>query len=184
MGHSREMIADFETKFAEVRRESESAITQLSETQLRASLDGEINSVAVIMKHIGGNLRSRFTNFLLEDGEKSWRDRESEFVDDFPAGAEGCQAAWRVWREGWGVLESTLGALSDHDLLKIVRIRGVEHTVLKALARALSHVSYHQGQMTLIARMSVGPALWKSISIPKGATAQRHREMGFDPDAR
>ena len=182
---TRLLIGDFAFKFAEIRRESEQAITQLDAVAIRRSLDGDVNSVAVIMKHVGGNLRSRFTSFLTEDGEKPWRDREAEFVDDFPAGEAGRDAALADWRDGWRVLESTLASLCEADLAtKPVSIRGVPHTVSRALARSLAHMAYHQGQITLIARMIVGRERWNTISIPRGATAQRHTEMGFDPNSR
>ena len=182
---TRLLIGDFAFKFAEIRRESEQAIAQLDAVQIRRSLDGDVNSVAVIMKHVGGNLRSRFTSFLTEDGEKPWRDREAEFVDDFPAGEAGRDAALADWRDGWRVLESTLASLCEADLAtKPVSIRGVPHTVSRALARSLAHMAYHQGQITLIARMIVGRERWNTISIPRGATAQRHTEMGFDPNSR
>ena len=182
---TRLLIGDFAFKFAEIRRESEQAITQLDAVAIRRSLDGDVNSVAVIMKHVGGNLRSRFTSFLTEDGEKPWRDREAEFVDDFPAGEAGRDAALADWRDGWCLLESTLASLCDADLAtKTVSIRGVPHTVSRALARSLAHMAYHQGQITLIARMIVGRERWNTISIPRGATAQRHTEMGFDPNSR
>ena len=182
---TRLLIGDFAFKFAEIRRESEQAIAQLDAVQIRRSLDGDVNSVAVIMKHVGGNLRSRFTSFLTEDGEKPWRDREAEFVDDFPAGEVGRDAVLADWRDGWCVLESTLASLCDADLAtKTVSIRGVPHTVSRALARSLAHMAYHQGQITLIARMIVGRERWNTISIPRGATAQRHTEMGFDPNSR
>ena len=182
---TRLLIGDFAFKFAEIRRESEQAITQLDAVAIRRSLDGDVNSVAVIMKHVGGNLRSRFTSFLTEDGEKPWRDREAEFVDDFPAGEAGRDAALADWRDGWRVLESTLASLCEADLAtKPVSIRGVPHTVSRALARSLAHMAYHQGQITLIARMIVGRERWNTISIPRGATAQRQAEMGFDPNSR
>jgi hypothetical protein len=186
---TRLLIGDFAFKFAEIRSESEQAIAQLDAVAIRRSLDGDVNSVAVIMKHVGGNLRSRFTSFLTEDGEKPWRDREAEFVDDFPAGEAGRDAALADWRDGWRVLESTLASLCDADLAtdlatKTVLIRGVPHTVSRALARSLAHMAYHQGQITLIARMIVGRERWNTISIPRGATAKRHAEMGFDPNSR
>jgi len=183
MHASRSILAGFEAKFAEIRRESEKAISQLDAAELRRSLDGDTNSIAVTMKHVGGNLRSRFTNFLTDDGEKAWRDREGEFVDDFAAGEAGREQVMAEWRAGWSVLEATLATLTDADLAKSVAIRGVPHTVAHALARAVAHMAYHQGQITLIARVLVGPARWKTISIPRGGTAQRHLEMGFDPRA-
>jgi uncharacterized damage-inducible protein DinB len=183
MTAARSIIEDFAFKFAEIRRESEKAIAQVDAVQLRRSLDGDTNSIAVTMKHVGGNLKSRFTNFLTEDGEKPWRAREGEFDDDFPADEAGREAVLRAWADGWGVLEATLASLTDADLSRTVMIRGVPHSVSRALARSVAHMAYHQGQITLIARILVGPARWNTISIPRGGTAQRHAEMGFDPGA-
>lgn len=89
MGDGRATLADFERKFAEIRSESERAIGQLDAAAIRRSPNGDVNSVAIIMKHVGGNLRSRFTDFLASDGEKPWRDRDTEFADDFPPGEQG-----------------------------------------------------------------------------------------------
>ena len=180
MGDGRATLADFARKFAEIRSESERTIAQLDATAIRRSLDGDVNSVAIIMKHVGGNLRSRFTDFLASDGEKPWRDREQEFVDDFPPGEQGRVAAFDAWCTGWQSLERTLAALTDADLRRTVLIRGQPHSVALALARAVAHLGYHQGQITLIARMLVGPSSWKTISIPRGGTAAHHAEMGFD----
>jgi uncharacterized damage-inducible protein DinB len=183
MPTERTRIAALAAKFAEVRRESERAIAQVDAAQFRRSLDGDTNSLAVILKHVGGNLRSRFTDFLTEDGEKPWRARDGEFIDDFPEGEAGRGAAIAAWSDGWKVLEAALAALSDDDLERTVRIRGVQHSVFEALVRALSHLSYHQGQITLVARILVGPMQWKTISIPRGGTQRRHEEMGFDPES-
>lgn len=182
MGSTRRSIDDFASKFAEIRREAELAISQVDAEQIRRSLGGDTNSIAVTMKHVGGNLRSRFTDFLSEDGEKPWRDREREFVDDFPAGEAGREAAFSAWQEGWSVLEATLASLTDADLGRTVAIRGKAHSVTLALARSVAHMAYHQGQITLIARVLVGPSAWRTITIPRGGTAQRHAEMGFDPE--
>ena len=178
---ARDTIADFERKFAEIRAESERAIAQLDAGELRRSLDGDTNSIAVIMKHVGGNLRSRFTEFLDTDGEKPWRDRESEFIDDFPPGEPGREAALAAWRAGWTALEAALATLSDGDLRRSVRIRGATQSVAFALARAASHLSYHQGQITLVARMIAGPARWTTISIPRGGSAAHNAALGFEP---
>ena len=183
MAPARAIIDDFAFKFAEIRRESELAIAQVDAAQIRGSLDGDVNSIAVTMKHVGGNLRSRFSNFLAEDGEKPWREREGEFIDDFPPGDAGRDAALAAWSEGWAVLEATLASLTDADLSTIVTIRGKPHSVARALARSVAHMAYHQGQITLIARVLVGAERWKTISIPRGGTAQRHAELGFAPDA-
>ena len=181
MAHHRTVVAGFEKKFSEIRAESERAIAQLDAAQLRRSLDGDTNSVAVIMKHVGGNLRSRFTDFLGSDGEKAWRDREAEFRDDFPEGEAGRQAALEAWHQGFAVLEATLASLGDDDLGRTVTIRGVPQSVAFALARAVAHLGYHQGQITLIARIHVGPSRWKSISIPRGASAVHNASLGFLP---
>lgn len=181
MRPGRDTIADFERKFAEIRAESERAIAQLDATQIRRSLDGDTNSVAVILKHVGGNLRSRFSDFLRSDGEKPTRDRESEFVDDFPPGDAGRDAAIARWNLGWQALESTLRELADADLRRTVLIRGEPHSVTLALARAVAHLGYHQGQITLVARILAGPSRWTPISIPRGGTAAHHARMGFDP---
>ncbi len=173
-------ISCLEFRFGVIRRDSELAIRQVDAAGLRRSIDGDSNSIAIILKHVGGNLRSRFTNFLSEDGEKPWRDREAEFVDDFPPGEDGRAAAIAAWTSGWKMLESTLAALNDGDLQRHVRIRGERHTVLEALVRSTAHVAYHQGQITLIARILVGRSTWTTISIPRGGTAQRHAEIGFD----
>lgn len=184
MGDGRATLTDFERKFAEIRSESERAIAQLDATSIRRSLDGDVNSVAIIMKHVGGNLRSRFTDFLTSDGEKPWRDREREFVDEFPPGEEGRAAAFDAWCIGWQSLERTLAALTDADLRRTVHIRGQPHSVALALARAVAHLGYHQGQITLIARMLVGPSSWRTISIPRGGTSAHHARLGFDPHQR
>lgn len=181
MGAQRATIEDFERKFADIRGECERAIAQLDANELRRSLDGDVNSVAVIMKHVGGNLRSRFTDFLTADGEKPWRDREQEFVDDFPPGDAGRAAVLAAWSAGWIALESALAGLTDDDLRRTVHIRGMPHSVTLALARALAHLGYHQGQITLIARMIAGPARWTPISIPRGGTGAHHERMGFKP---
>ena len=181
MSIQRSTISCIESRFGLIRRDSELAIQQVDAAGLRRSIGGDTNSIAIILKHVGGNLRSRFTNFLSEDGEKPWRDREAEFVDDFPPGENGRAAAIAAWSAGWQMLEATLAALNDSDLQRQVRIRGERHTVLEALIRSMAHTAYHQGQITLIARILVGPSAWKTISIPRGGTAQRHADMGFDP---
>ena len=170
---SRAIIDDFAFKLAEIRRESEMAIRQLDATQIRRSLDGDTNSVAVTMKHVGGNLRSRFTNFLTEDGEKPWRERDDEFVDSFPRGKAGVAAVMETWSAGWAVLEATLATLKDADLKRTVTIRGAPHSVARALARAVAHLAYHQGQITLISRILVGPSRWKTITMPRRGAAAK-----------
>ncbi|MFO0783591.1 MAG: DUF1572 family protein [Phycisphaerales bacterium] len=183
MTAGRTAVEAFEQEFEAVKRGAEKAIVQLDDAQLRACLNAETNSVAVIMKHLAGNFCSRFTNFLTEDGEKPWRQRDGEFVDDFPAGAAGRAAVLARWEEGWACVRAALAPLTDADLGRTVTIRSEPHTVARALARALAHAAYHQAQMVLIARTTVGPGGWKTITIPRGQSAEYNRAKGHTPTA-
>lgn len=173
----------FEVEFRKSRRTSEQAMEQLSDEELRKSIDGETNSVAIVVKHLAGNFRSRFTNFLTEDGEKAWRERDREFIDDFAPGAEGRARMMSVWEAGWRCLFDSLASLSDSDLGRTVRVRGEAQTVALALSRALGHTAYHAGQIVLVARVLVGAARWKTLSIPRGGSDAFNRSLGFDPAA-
>ena len=175
-------VASLEGEFLAVRGSLLKAVDQLDADAIRKPLDPETNSVAVILKHLGGNLRSRFTDFLSTDGEKPDRRRDDEFVDGFPPGEAGRAAAIASFESGWSVLTATLAALSDADLGRTVTIRGEPHTVARALARSLTHLAYHQGQVTLIARTLVGPERWKIITIPRGGSREHDARLGFRPD--
>ena len=157
------VIRDFVDEYARYRRLGEKAIQQVPDESLNSILGADTNSIAMIMRHISGNLLSRFTDFLTSDGEKPWRDREAEFQD--------AQYSWteveRLWSEGWGVLESQLSQLSDDQLQALVYIRGEAWTVHGALCRSLAHVSYHVGQIVLLARI-LNDGNWQSLSIPRG----------------
>lgn len=177
----RTVAEGYEREFASVRSGADRAIAQLDAAQLRRTLDSETNSIAVVMKHVAGNLRSRFTDFLDTDGEKPWRARDDEFIDDLPAGEAGRAAVFEQWNAGWQVLFDTLATLNDSDMPRTVRIRGEVHSVARALARSLAHLAYHQGQIVQIARTIVGPAKWKVLSIPRGASDTHNRAMGYDP---
>lgn len=163
----RTVVASLEGEFRAVRANLLKAVDQLDADAIRRSPDPETNSVAVVLKHLGGNFRSRFADFLTSDGEKPDRDRDGEFVDDFPPGEAGRAAAIAAFERGFEVLAATLASLSDADLDRTVTIRGEPHTVARALARSLAHFGYHQGQVTLIARTLVGPERWKTITIPR-----------------
>ena len=136
------VLGAFRARFRAQKQMTEKAAGQLPEEQLHVALDENTNSVAAIMKHMAGNLKSRFTDFLTSDGEKSERDRDAEFIDDFKDRA----ALLANWEEGWGCLLRTLDGLSDADLGKVVTIRGQPHSVADALVRALDHQGYHTGQ--------------------------------------
>src|SRR4051794_38114219 len=143
------------------------AVAQLTDEQLHQVLHPETNSIAVIMKHVAGNLISRWTDFLTSDGEKPWRNRDDEFVDTFQSRAE----VLEHWERGWHVLLQTLSSLTADDLAKTVTIRGEGHTVPLALARSLGHTCYHIGQIVQVARIHAGDA-WNTLTIPRGGSEQ------------
>lgn len=140
------------------------AVAQVSDDDLHVALDEDTNSVAVIMKHLAGNLLSRWSDFLSCDGEKPWRNRDGEFVDDV-ASRRGELLA--LWEKGWTRLFETLSSLRQVDLAKTVTIRGEPHTVVSALLRATAHVGYHVGQIVLIARHLAGEG-WTTLGIGRG----------------
>lgn len=157
------MIKDFVDEYRRYRVIGEKALAQVSDAGLNRVLSPDNNSVAVIVRHVSGNLVSRFTDFLTGDGEKPWRNREAEFEEK----EYGRQELERTWADGWRVLEDELAKLADADLERRVRIRGRTLTVHEALARSLSHVAYHVGQIVLLARI-LSEGEWQWISIPKG----------------
>jgi hypothetical protein len=149
------------------KRLADRATAQVSDAALRHSLDVHTNSIAVIIKHVSGNLVSRWTDFLTTDGEKPSRDRDSEFVDTFASRQE----VLDCWELGWTCLFSTLSSLDDADLARIVTIRGVPHPVPLAIARSLGHTCYHVGQIVLLARHYAGDQ-WETLTIPRGASKE------------
>ena len=159
-----EYLRDLAERFASLRRTSERAAAQVSDDAFFAAPDAETNSIAINLKHVGGNLRSRFTDFLTTDGEKPDRDRDGEFV---VAPGETRADIEAVWADGWSALEGALASLTPDDLLRTIHIRGEAHTVLGALSRSLAHTASHTGQITLLAKHYAGDA-WKTLSIPRG----------------
>ena len=143
----------------------ESAMAQLEERQLFLAPTVDSNSIGVLVQHMAGNLASCFTDFLDSDGEKDWRNRDSEF-EPVLGDRESLLACWNA---GWGVLESTLAQLDDSQLGLTVTIRKQPLSVVEALERSLAHVAYHAGQIVLLARVHSGSD-WKSLSIAKGAS--------------
>lgn len=144
----------------------EKAIGQVKDDDLHRVIGDDGNSLAVIVQHVAGNARSRFTDFLSSDGEKPWRDREAEFTERPTTRAE----LLADWESGWACLFSALDHLNDTDLERLVYIRNEGHTVQEALHRQLAHYAYHVGQLVLLARSFVGRE-WRSLSIPRGASA-------------
>jgi uncharacterized damage-inducible protein DinB len=166
------------SEFRRYRALAEGAASQLSWEHLRLPLDPEVNSIAVIMKHVGGNLRSRWTDALTTDGEKPWRNRDAEFIDDFPDRA----ALDAAWNSGWQALENTLATLTDADLPRTLTIRAEPHTLMLALTRSVTHTAYHCGQIVQAARILASRAGtdWKTLTIARGRSAEFNRKMGFD----
>jgi Protein of unknown function (DUF1572) len=151
---------------------AERAMAQVSDEQLVAASDAEMNSIAVIAKHLAGNMRSRFTDFLTSDGEKPSRHRDTEFEEPPATRAE----MLAMWEDGWTCVFSALEPLSDDDLQKTVTIRGEAHSVMQAINRQLAHYSYHCGQIVLLAK-HFGHDHWKSLSVPRGKSADFNRRV-------
>jgi len=175
-------IESFQATFAAQKKLADGAIAQLSDADLHQSLSQPTNSVAVIMQHVAGNLRSRFTDFLTSDGEKPWRTRDSEFVDQGLTRQE----LKAEWEDGWGVLLATLSGLSDSDLAKVITIRGEPHSVALALCRSLAHMGYHAGQIVQAGRVLADRAGtdWTTLTVARGGTSELHRRLGFEPGPR
>jgi hypothetical protein len=160
-------LADTLSLFRYYQNLSERAMAQATDEQLLLQLDPEANSIALIVKHLAGNLRSRWTDFLTTDGEKPDRDRDAEFLAA-PATRE---ALMKMWNQGWDCLYLALGQLTDADLSRTVFIRGEAHSVTQAIHRAMGHCAYHCGQIVLLAKHFQG-AHWQSISVPRGKSKE------------
>jgi hypothetical protein len=141
---------------------AERAMDQVADDQLFATLDAESNSIAIVVKHIVGNMKSRWTDFLTSDGEKPNRNRDAEFEAP-PATRE---ALLQAWESGWACLFQALEPLSDADLGRTVTIRGEAHSVMQAINRQLAHYAQHIGQIVMLARHFAGDG-WQSLSIPR-----------------
>lgn len=139
------------------------ALEQLSDEELRQPPGRGLNSVAIVVKHLSGSMRSRFSDFLTSDGEKPWRQREREFIDDYAS----CEAMLADWRDAWAVATGAIAGLSESDLGRIVTIRSEPHTVADAITRFVAHVGYHAGQILMIGRMLRGER-WRYQTIAPG----------------
>src|SRR5215467_6581542 len=149
------------------KRLADRAVEQVSDDKLHAALDANTNSIAVIMKQVAGNLISRWTDFLTTDGEKPWRNRDDEFVDNLGSRAE----VLECWERGWACLLKALKSLKTEDLAKTVLSRGEAHSVPLAMERSLGHTCYHIGQIVQVARIQAGDH-WKTLTIPRGGSQQ------------
>ena len=165
MNLATEFLSSIINAFEANKRLADRAIEQVSDEKLHLPLDANTNSIAVIARHVAGNLTSRWTDFLTTDGEKPWRNRDDEFVDSFGSRAELLEA----WERGWACLFKTTRGLTTNDLEKTVLIRGEPHSVPLALSRSLGHTCYHIGQIVQIARIHAGDQ-WTTLTIPKGGS--------------
>lgn len=154
--------------FRGYKTRTEAAFSQLQPEDWFRLIDPEANSIAIIVKHLAGNMRSRWTDFLTSDGEKPNRDRDSEFVLDSSTSPEQV-LLW--WNQGWSLVFAAIEPLTAADLDKKVTIRGQEHTVLEAISRQMTHYAEHIGQIILLAK-HCRSAEWKSLTIPKGESAR------------
>jgi len=148
------------------------AMAQVTDEQLVAVLDEESNSIALIVKHMAGNMKSRWTGFLTTDGEKPDRQRDLEFVDP-PATREALLA---LWEEGWNCLFSAIEPLSEADLKRTVTIRGEAHSVMQAINRQVAHYSYHCGQIVFLAK-HLNAAGWKPLTVGRGQSEEFNRRV-------
>jgi hypothetical protein len=155
------------------KRLGEGALAQLTDEQFFIALDPESNSVAIVVKHLAGNMRSRFTDFLTRDGEKPDRHRDQEF--ELTANVTRADIM-QWWEQGWACVFAALDSLTPDDLIRTVYIRHEAHTVLQAVNRQLAHYSYHVGQIVFLAK-HFRSAEWKSLSVPRGKSEEFNRKM-------
>lgn len=153
--------------FRQFKSLAERAISQATDSQLYELLDEDANSIAIVMQHMGGNMKSRWTNFLSEDGEKPWRNRDREFEQP-PTVRVGLL---QMWEDGWNCLFQALESLTDADLGRVVPIRGEAHSVTQAINRQVAHCAYHCGQIVLLAK-HFQHAQWTSLTVPKGKSEE------------
>jgi hypothetical protein len=165
-------IEDSLAIFRQYKQLGDKAMAQVTNEQLFASLDEESNSIAIIVKHMAGNMRSRWTDFLTSDGEKSTRNRDSEFVKP----PETRESLLRVWEQGWACVFSALEPLTDADLGRTVTIRGEAHSVMQAINRQVAHYAMHVGQIILLAKHYAG-ARWETLSVARNRSGEFNRKV-------
>ena len=164
--------SDTLSSFRKYKKLAERAIVQVSDEEFFATIDDEANSIAVIVKHIAGNLRSRWTDFLTSDGEKPDRNRDTEFeiLDDSR------ESLMKFWEDGWRTLFAAIEPLTDGDFARTITIRGEPHTVVEAINRQLTHYAYHVGQIVFLAK-HFRSVEWKTLSVAKNKSAEFNRRI-------
>ncbi|GAA4272384.1 DUF1572 domain-containing protein [Aquimarina gracilis] len=154
----------------------EKTIAQLPEEKLFWQYNDDSNSIAIIIKHLWGNMKSRWTDFLTSDGEKEWRERDAEFEDDITTKQE----LLSKWNDGWQCLFKALESINESNFMQPIYIRNIEHSIVEAINRQLAHYSYHIGQIVFLGKMIAG-SNWKSLSIPKGQSIAYNKERFSSP---
>ena len=162
---SRELFRHYKTL-------AERAMDQVSDEQLYTTLDGEMNSIAVVVKHMAGNMRSRWVDFLTSDGEKPDRNRDSEFVEPPPTRND----LLRLWNQGWDCVFQAIDPLTDADLARTVTIRGEQHSVMQAINRQIAHYAYHVGQIVMLAKHFASDG-WESLTVPRNRSEEFNRQV-------
>jgi hypothetical protein len=165
-------LEDSLSLFAYYKRLAERAMDQLTDEQLFEAIDDEANSIAIIVKHMSGNMLSRWTDFLTTDGEKPTRNRDGEFEEPPATRA----ALLATWESGWSSVFSALRPLTEADLTRTVTIRGEAHSVMQAINRQLAHYPHHIGQIVLLAKHFAGDH-WQSLSIPRKGSVEFNRKV-------
>ena len=160
-------LNSIKTRFEFYKDLGDKTFIQLSNEQLFWQYNEESNSISMIVKHLRGNMLSRWTDFLTSDGEKEWRQRDTEFENDI----QSKEALLAMWEEGWNCLFKAIVSLTESDLTKEIEIRGEKLSVVNALHRQLAHYAYHVGQIVFIGKMLTG-SKWNSLSIPKGKSEE------------
>jgi hypothetical protein len=150
------------------KRLAEGAMAQLKDEELFTAIDSESNSIAILVKHLSGNMRSRFTDFLTTDGEKPDRNRDQEFE---MTAATTRADVMRWWEEGWARLFGAIEALKPEDVMRTVTVRGEPHTVMQAINRQIAHYAQHTGQIVFLAK-HLRSGEWKTLSIPRGRSKE------------
>jgi hypothetical protein len=167
-------LKDVPEQFHKMKGLADKAVAQVRDEDLFVNLDAESNSLAQLLQHMGGNLRSRFTDFLTSDGEKPDRDRDREF--EARPGTTSRSDLVARWETGWSALFGALGGLTEADLTRTVLIRAEPHTVVRALDRALSHAAYHVGQIVFLAK-HLASDRWQTLSVPRGGSKEFNERM-------
>jgi uncharacterized damage-inducible protein DinB len=165
-------LSSVRKEFLRYKSLGEKAMAQVPDEALHWQFNEESNSIATTVKHLWGNMKSRWTDFLTSDGEKEWRNRDVEFEEDKASRAE----ILARWEEGWACLFAALDSLTDADLQQTVYIRAEAHTVMEAINRQLAHYPYHVGQIVYLARMKAG-SNWTSLSIARNQSGDFNDKM-------